>query len=92
MTGSVMLSSMSSRPAGASTVLASAGGGGDVSFPILPALILTPMLGALAILLTPARRSELFRPIAVLASIGLAVGGYFKWKEPAAPSGPPTAF
>ena len=30
--------------------------------------------------------------LAVLASIGLAVGGYFKWKEPTAPSGPPTAF
>lgn len=30
--------------------------------------------------------------LAVLAGIGLAVGGYFKWKEPAAPAAPPTAF
>jgi len=72
VTGSVMLSSISTLPAGASAVLASAGGGGALSFPILPALILTPMLGALAILLTPARRAEMFRPIAVLASTATA--------------------
>lgn len=30
--------------------------------------------------------------ISALAAIGLAVGGYFKWKEPTTPSAPPTAF
>ena len=30
--------------------------------------------------------------IAVLAGIGLAVGGYFNWKQPATPTAPPTAF
>jgi len=30
--------------------------------------------------------------LAVLASIGLAVGGYFKWKEPVASTAPPTTF
>ena len=30
--------------------------------------------------------------LGVLASIGLAVGGYFKWKEPEASTVAPTAF
>lgn len=30
--------------------------------------------------------------LGALAAIGLAVGGYFKWKEPTTPSAPPTAF
>ncbi|MEI2700605.1 MAG: NADH-quinone oxidoreductase subunit M [Microthrixaceae bacterium] len=77
MTGSVILSSITSLPSTTSTVLASSGGGGEVTFPILPALILTPLLGALAIMLTPARRAEMFRPIALLSSIATAAMSIF---------------
>ena len=39
---------------------------------VIPVMILLPFLGALVIGLTPARRAEVFRPIAVLASGGTA--------------------
>lgn len=38
-------------------------------FPLLPALILTPLIGALVILLVPARRTDVFKQVAVLSSV-----------------------
>ncbi len=55
-----------------SPVLAAAEGGASPSFPILPALIATPLIGALIIALVPKSRGDLFKPIALLTSITTA--------------------
>jgi NADH-quinone oxidoreductase subunit M len=55
-----------------SPVLAAAEGGASPSFPILPALIATPLIGALIIALVPRSRGDLFKPIALLTSITTA--------------------
>ena len=39
------------------------------SYPILTAIIVTPLLGALLVLLTPARRPEMARAVSILASV-----------------------
>ncbi len=62
MIGSALNASLLSQP-----VLA-AGGGHEVTFPILPALIVAPLLGALAIFLMPARRADLFRWVGLVAA------------------------
>jgi len=51
-----------------SLLLAADAAAGSFTFPILPALILTPLLGAIAIFLVPARREDAFQQIALLAS------------------------
>ena len=38
-------------------------------YPILTALIVTPLIGALAVLLTPARRPEIARAVSIMASV-----------------------
>jgi NADH-quinone oxidoreductase subunit M len=52
--------------------LAEAGGATELGFPLLPALILVPVLGALAIAVTPRRRADLFKFIAVITSMTTA--------------------
>ncbi|MGB6059521.1 MAG: NADH-quinone oxidoreductase subunit M [Microthrixaceae bacterium] len=42
---------------------------GDLNFPLLPAIILVPLIGGALILLTPARRSDLFKQIALMSSL-----------------------
>jgi NADH-quinone oxidoreductase subunit M len=54
-------------------VLASA----SPSFPVLPALVLTPLLGALLVILGPRRRPELLKLVAVLAT--MATGALTLW-------------
>ncbi len=41
----------------------------DVGFPLLPALVLVPVVGAVLIGLIPSRRADLFRLVAVLTSV-----------------------
>jgi NADH-quinone oxidoreductase subunit M len=53
-------------------MLAAAEGAPAAPFPILPALILTPLIGAVLIGLVPRSRSDLFKPIALLASVATA--------------------
>ncbi|MFN7149986.1 MAG: Fe-S-binding domain-containing protein, partial [Microthrixaceae bacterium] len=55
-----------------SPVLAAAEGSASPSFPILPALIAVPLIGALIIALVPRSRGDLFKPIALLTSITTA--------------------
>jgi NADH-quinone oxidoreductase subunit M len=43
--------------------------GGSLGFPILPAIVLTPMIGALVIALLPRSRPELSRQVAILSSL-----------------------
>ncbi len=43
--------------------------GGSFGFPILPAIVLTPMIGAVLIALLPRSRPELSRQVAILASL-----------------------
>ena len=52
-----------------SATLLAAEGAASPGFPILPALVLTPVLGALAILLTTSRRPELHRLLAITTSV-----------------------
>lgn len=44
-------------------------GAGSFAFPILPALIITPLIGALIILVIPQRRAELFKQVALVTSV-----------------------
>jgi NADH-quinone oxidoreductase subunit M len=44
-------------------------GGGSLGFPILPALVLVPMIGALVIGLIPRSRPEVARQVAILSSL-----------------------
>ena len=50
-------------------VLAAEGVAHDPGFPILPALVFTPILGALAILVTSGRRAELHRLLAIATAV-----------------------
>jgi NADH-quinone oxidoreductase subunit M len=60
-------------------VLASSDGPAT-AFPILPALIATPLIGAIIIGLVPRSRSDLFKPIALLTSItAAAISLYLLW-------------
>ena len=63
-----MIGSVVNSPLVGQTVLASGGGGHEVTFPIIPALILAPLLGALVIALMPARRADLFRWVGLVAA------------------------
>ena len=53
--------------ASSSAVLAAAG---TDSFPVLPALVVIPLLGALALLALPRAWSDLLRPVALLFTGG----------------------
>jgi NADH-quinone oxidoreductase subunit M len=65
------------------TVLASAS-----SFPILPALVLMPLIGAALVAITPSRRPELVKLVAVASSFAvLAVSGYLLWAFEAGDAG-----
>ena len=54
-------------------VLASA----SPTFPVLPALIVVPLLGALLVVVVPRRRTELLKLVAVLAT--MATGALSLW-------------
>ncbi len=62
MIGSALHAPLLSQP------ILAAGGGPEVTFPIIPALIVAPLLGALVIALMPARRADLFRWIGLVAA------------------------
>ncbi len=68
------LSSIFSGSATEGSLFASVSVPDDVSvgFPVLPALIVIPLLGALALLAIPASRSELLRPLALLFTTATA--------------------
>jgi NADH-quinone oxidoreductase subunit M len=54
------------------TAVSSAGGdhaAAPMNFPLIPALIVTPLLGALIIVLIPRHRAELFKQVAVITSV-----------------------
>ena len=51
------------------TPVLAASEGASPGFPILPALIATPLVGALIIGLVPRSRSDLFKPIALLRPV-----------------------
>ncbi|MEY3054271.1 MAG: NADH-quinone oxidoreductase subunit M [Ilumatobacteraceae bacterium] len=57
--------------------LLAAGGGEVLSFPILTALVLVPLIGAVATLLTGARRPEVTKLVAVFSSV--VTGGMSLW-------------
>jgi len=50
---------------------------GAVSFPVLPALILVPLLGALLVIVMPRRRPELLKLVAV--SVSVVTGAMSVW-------------
>jgi NADH-quinone oxidoreductase subunit M len=51
-----------------------------MTFPVLALLVITPVVGAVAVALVPRRRSELVLPVAAIASaLPLAVAGYILW-------------
>ena len=54
--------------AAALTSVFASGGSAAVGFPLLTALILTPIVGAIAVALLPSRRTELTRPVALMFS------------------------
>ena len=55
--------------ASATAASAEAAGSGASSFPLIPALIVTPLIGAAIIALIPRNRADLFKQIAVITSV-----------------------